>query len=56
MSIEGLFATEAINAYEGKEVITNDMPDEFLHPERDRKNKVLVKLTRDFVDLMCDVN
>ena len=57
MSLEGLFATLFVDAYEDRHIATLDVTGAFLQPELPNKEeKVLLKLKRIFVDIMCRVN
>ena len=56
-SLDGFFATCAIDAKEKRNVVTYDVSGAFLQPEMPKKDgKVLLKLRDVFVDIMCDVN
>ena len=57
MSLEGLFATLLVDAYEDQHIATFDVNGAFLQPELPNKEeKVLLKLKGIFVDIMCQVN
>ena len=45
-----------INAYEGRDVTTFDIPGEYLHALLPKYKQVLLKLKDKFVDIMCEIN
>ena len=56
VSLEGLLTTLIIDAFEGRQVATFDIPKAYLHAEMPKDKKVLLKLRGIFVDIMCDIN
>ena len=56
VSLEGLFATLVIDAYEGRDVATFDIPGAYLHALMPKDKQVLLKLKGQFVDIMCEIN
>ena len=56
MSLEALFATWMIDAHKEQEVITFDVPGDFLQPEIPKDKLMLMKLKGQSVDIMCNVN
>lgn len=55
-SLEGLLATLVIDAKEGRQVNTFDVPGAFLQAPMPEGKKVLLKMRGEFVDIMCRVN
>ena len=58
-SLESLVTKLLINAYEGRRVATYNTPGAFLQvtlSHNKSNERVLLKLTGDFVDIMCEVN
>jgi len=45
-----------IAAYEGRKAISFDVPGAFLQAELPDDKLLLLRLTGDFVDIMCDIN
>ena len=45
-----------IAAYEGHKVIVLDIPGAYLQAELPGDKLLLLQLTGDFVDIMCDIN
>ena len=56
VSLEIILTTLIIDAYEGRYVSISDVPGAYLHAEMPECKMVLMKLTGQFVDIMCDVN
>ena len=56
VSVEGLLTTMMVAAYEGRDIATFDIKGAYLHAKMPRDKQILLKLTDDFVDIMCDVN
>ena len=56
LSVEGIMLTLLIAAYEGRKVITLDVPGAFLQAEMPDDKMILMKFTGKFVDYMCEVN
>ena len=56
VSMEGIFLTFLIAAYEGRKVVSFDIPGAFLQAEMSDDKLVLLKFRDDFVDMMCQVN
>ena len=56
VSLEGLFVTLVIYAYEGREIATFDIPGAYLHALMPKDKQVILKLKGQFVDIMCDIN
>ena len=59
VSIESLLTTLLVDAYKEREVATFDVPGVYLHAELSKngnKERLLLKLTGDFVDIICEVN
>ena len=48
-SLEGIFATLIIDAFEERDVAVVDVPGAYLHAEWRKEKKVLLKLEGDFV-------
>eukprot|EP00555_Chaetoceros_dichaeta_P000372 CAMPEP_0198279726 /NCGR_PEP_ID=MMETSP1447-20131203/67080_1 /TAXON_ID=420782 /ORGANISM="Chaetoceros dichaeta, Strain CCMP1751" /LENGTH=424 /DNA_ID=CAMNT_0043974931 /DNA_START=1086 /DNA_END=2357 /DNA_ORIENTATION=+ len=58
-ALESLIVSLLIDAYEERDVGTYDVPGAYLHaklPPRANNERVLMKLTGDFVNIMCEVN
>ena len=55
-SLEAILTTLMIDAYEERDVAVADVPGAYLHAEFPKDKRVILKLNRDFVDIMCDVN
>jgi Ca2+-binding EF-hand superfamily protein len=56
VSVEALFTTLAIDAFEGRKVSTFDVPGAYLHAKMPPDKQILLKLRGEFVDIMCNVN
>ena len=56
VSMEGIFLTFLIAAYEGREVVSFDVPGAFLQAEMEKDKFMLLKFRGEFVDMMCEVN
>ena len=56
VSLEGLFTTLVIDAYERRDVATFDIPGAYLHAEMPEDKEVIMKLKGYFADIMCDIN
>ena len=54
--LEGLFETLVIDAYEGRDVATFDIPGAYLHALMPKDKQVLLKLKGQFVDIMYEIN
>ena len=54
--MEGIFLTFLIAAYEGREVVSFDVPGAFLQAEMEKDKFLLLKFRGEFVDMMCEVN
>ena len=55
-SLEGLFTTMVIYSYEGREVVTFDVPGAYFHDNFRQGKHILLKLRGDFLEIMFDVN
>ena len=58
-SLESILTTLLIDAHEGRDVAIFDVPGAYLQADLnagDDKERVILKLTGDFVDIMCQVN
>ena len=55
-SLEAILTTLMIDVYEGRDVAVADVPGAYLHAEFPKDKCVILKLNRDFVDIMCNVN
>ena len=55
VSLEELSCTLIIDAHEGWNVATFDVPGAYLHMEIPKDNMILMNLIGDFVDIMCQV-
>ena len=54
-----LFTTLLVDTYKEREVVTFDVPRAYLHAKLSKdsnKERLLLKLTGDFVDIICEVN
>ena len=57
VSVEALLGTFMIDAYEGREIGSFDIPGAYLHAEMEHgDNRVLLRLRDEFVDMMCMAN
>ena len=57
VSVEALLGTFVIDAYEGREIGSFDIPGAYLHAEMEHgENRVLLRLRDEFVDMMCMAN
>jgi hypothetical protein len=56
IALASLFTTMIIDAQEGRAVQTFDVPGACLHADMPKDKRVLLKLTGEFVDMMCKVN
>ena len=56
VTLEGLYMTMMVAAFEGRDVATFDVPGAYLHAEMPKDKQILLKLTGELVDIMCDVN
>ena len=56
VSVETLFSTLAIDAFEHRKVSTFDVPGAYLHAKMPPNKQILLKLRGEFVDIMCNVN
>ena len=56
VSLESLLATLLIDVYEGRSVITFDVPGAYLHAEMPPDKRVIMILRDEFVDMMCEAN
>ena len=56
VSIEGLITTMVIAAYEQRKAISFDVLGAFLQAKLPDDKMLLLRLTGDFVDIMCDIN
>ena len=58
VSLEGLITSLIIDAYEGRDVASFDVPGAYLHAKMPNENgkQILLKIKGEFVDLMCEVN
>ena len=56
VSMEALYLTFLIAAYEDRKVASFDIPGAFLQGEMTEDKSLLLKFKGDFVDMMCDVN
>ena len=57
ISLEALFTTLLVDAYEDKKIAIFDVPGAYLHAKDMPKDKgVLHKLRGQFVDIMCEIN
>jgi len=56
VSLEGIFTTLLIGAYEGREFISFDVPGACLQAEMAEDKLVLLKMIGRIADMMCEVN
>ena len=56
VSVEALFTTLIIAAHEEREIISFDVPGAFLQADMPDDKLMLLRLTGEFVDLMCEIN
>ena len=56
VSLESLFTTLVIYAYEERNIYTFDIPGAYLHAKMSADKNVILKLRGSFVDIMCDIN
>ena len=56
VSLEGLFVTLVIDAYEGRDVATFNIPRVYLHALMPKDKQVLLKLKGQCVEIMCEIN
>ena len=56
VSMEGLLLTFLIAAYEGRKVVSFDIPGAFLQAEMSEDKLLLLKFRDVFVDMMCEIN
>ena len=56
VSVESLFITFVVDAYEGRDIATFDIPGAYLHAPVPLEKQVLLKLRGIFVDIMCNIN
>ena len=56
VSVEGLLTTLVIAAYQGRQIISFDIPGAFLQAELPDDKLLLLRLNGEFVDIMCLVN
>ena len=56
VSLESLFTTLVIDAYEERDIATFDIPGAYLHAEMPADKNVILKLRGHFVDIVCDIN
>ena len=56
VSLEALFITFVVDACEGRDVATFDIPGAYLHAPVPLEKQVLLILRGIFVDIMCDIN
>eukprot|EP00957_Ditylum_brightwellii_P095169 7248356-Ditylum_brightwellii.AAC.1 len=52
----GIITTMVIAAHEGRKAVSFDVPGAFLQAELPDEKLLLLRLTGDFVDIMCDIN
>ena len=55
-SLEAILTTLMIDAYDERDLAIADVPGAYLHVEFPKNKRVILKLSGDFVDIMCDVN
>ena len=55
ISLEALFSSFVIDAHEGRDTTTFDVPGAYLHTEMPEDKQILLKLRYKFVGIMCDV-
>ena len=56
VSLEGLIITLVIASMKERHVISFDVPGEFLQAELPEDKFLLLRLSGDFVDIMCQIN
>ena len=56
ISLESLFTTLVVDAYEEHGIATFDIQGAYLHAEMPADKNVILKLRGRFVDIMCDIN
>ena len=56
VSLEALLFTYIVNAHEGRNVSTLDVPGSYLHANMPRERRILMGIRGDFFDIMCQVN
>ena len=56
ITLEALFSSLLINAYEGRVVHTFDVPGAYLHASLPYDKVAHMKFEGEFVDIMCEVN
>ena len=54
--LEVLFCTMIIDANEGHNIDTFDVPGTYLHAKIPKDKRIIMKLRGDFVNIMCQVN
>ena len=55
VSMESIFKTIVIDAYEEHDIATFDIPGAYLHAKMPADKNVILKLRSRFVDIMCDI-
>ena len=53
VTLESLISTWVIDAYEGRDVATFDVPGAYLHAEMPKEKRILMIIRGDFVDILC---
>ena len=56
VSLEALFCTLIIDAHEGHDVDTFDVPRSYRHADMPKDKRILMKIRGDFIYIMCQVN
>ena len=56
VSLEDLFYTLVVDAYERHDVATFYVPGEYLHSDMRKDKSILMNIRGDFVDILCQVN
>ena len=56
VSLEGLITTIVIAAYEKRKMISFDIPGAYLQARLPHDDLLLLRLTGEFVDIMCEIN
>ena len=56
VSNEAFLSTCVIDAKEGRDVATGDVPGAYLHAELPKDKRVILRLKGIFVDIMCKAN
>ena len=56
VSLEGMFASLLIGAYEGRQLISYDVPGAFLQAMMSDDKLVLLKMKGRIAEMMCEVN